>query len=304
MTGRKSFLKISSIYIVVSSLLCNQTAYAVLGFGDIVADPGSYAYYVEQIAVATDQVSEMKKAVSTADDTLDSIDDMKETAEKAYKNVKGKYYQAQRYMDKYKKVQAMLDKTPRSLEGKYKKWMELANLGVNKADKAVNLYEDPEKTIDVMYKDPRSSLYDHQANMDRRYEIEQTALKNSISEAEKVIAGTKDRMKNLEILNAEMEALSGKDGNMKLAQDHTNNLLSEIILILDQLLILTAHMAEAESLMAYNGIDEDVTTERMASVNSRAQRAAARKKSFLRILKAKNAECDRNNTFSEDTQNW
>lgn len=245
-----------------------NSAFAIFGVGDVVSDPGSYAYYAEQISVATEQVTELENMVNTAEDTLDSIDDMKKSVEKTYDSVTGIYNRGSRYFDRYKEIESLLEENPRTLEGQYKKWMTLGNKGVNLSGKTIDLLGKPEESLEVNFRDPRDPLYDHLAELDKRYQLRQSALKNSVSQASSLLAGTKQRVATAKDLAGQIDTTQ----NLKDAQDLTNAFLAEILIALNDLLRLTAHMAESEGLINFAGVDDEVMKSRSQTIGSREYR--------------------------------
>lgn len=85
---------IRKIIVVLMSL--QLSLYAVVGVGDVVTDPGSYSYYMQQIAQVTKSIDLMTTQIKTlggirtaVDDTKRKIYNTKDNLENVMKNLKG-----------------------------------------------------------------------------------------------------------------------------------------------------------------------------------------------------------------------
>jgi hypothetical protein len=107
--------------------------------------------------------------------------------------------------------------------------------------------------------------------MDKRYQLRQSALKNTVSQAESILAGTSDRIAKAKVLAGQIDGTE----NLKDAQDLTNVFLAEIDVALNELLKLTAHMAESQGLLDYTGVDDGVMASRVEDIEKREERSKA-----------------------------
>lgn len=266
MSGKStSWASRSGVFVTLFFFCCSPSI--TYGSG-IVMDPTAYIYYAEQIAQYSQQITEMKEMVATAEETLDTIDDVKKSVEKSYSAVVGSYNRGKRFVERFSDLAAMFEENPRTLEGQYNKWMNIGREGLGLTDDTLDLFLDPEKQIDNIFVDPRSSLYNHLADLDKRFQIRQTSLKNSIAKSTSLLAGTADRLDKAEELSREIDHTD----NIKDAQDLTNAFLAEMLIVLNELLKLTAHMVESEGLMHYAGVDDAVMESRIEEIEDSVDR--------------------------------
>lgn len=248
-----------TIFTAVSFLVTSTFAYAMP-----VTDLGSYVYYAEQLAEASKTVTEMKKMVSTATETMDSINDMKKTAEKSYNSVVGSYKKGQRFVKQFQDFENMFNEKPRTLEGQYAKWRKIGKKGTRLSNKTLDMFGDPEAGIETNFRDPRSPMYDYMAEMDKKFQFRQSSLKNSIAKSQSILAGTGERMDKVKDLAGEIDTTE----NVKDAQDLTNALLTEILVVINELVKLTAHMAESEGLMEFAGVEDEVMKDKAEEIEN------------------------------------
>lgn len=79
--------------------------HAVMGVGDIVSDPGAYAYFADQIAVAQD-------ALDTARETLQPVVETKDFVFGVKRNLEGTYRRAQRALAEFDRLKKYAEDDP------------------------------------------------------------------------------------------------------------------------------------------------------------------------------------------------
>jgi chromosome segregation ATPase len=240
------------VFLVFSIVLCLVFTSSAFGMG-LVTDPGAYAYFAEQVTTMSEQLAKAEEMLSKAQQQIDKVEEVKNEVNGVTQQVKGvqdqmtgTYDQGAGMVNKVKGIRDALDDTPTTLQGAREKW------------DSVRGFVDPSSTLSAYFKDPRSSDGSKIAELDRAYEIRQTALNNAIGEAEKTLQGMPQRFKEIEKMAAKID----QQPNAKAALDLNNRILIEMWTALEELKILTASLGEAQGLLNYSGFNQATADKR------------------------------------------
>lgn len=233
--------------LTLSFLLITST---VFGMG-VVTDPGSYGYLAEQITSAGKQLEKTTTLINKAKEQIDNLKAVQQKVDGVGDQLKGHYDRAKGFVADVKGIREKLEDSPTTLQGQYAKWKDLK-------------FVDPKKALDDFFKDPRSDNSDVFEALDRKYEVRQTALKNSIVEAENLLQAAPDRLKLIEKLAKQIDETK----NTKDAADLTNRLLVEMWRTTEEIKMLLAHTSEAQGLLNFSGVSKEVTTKRKEAVTA------------------------------------
>ena len=232
---------IKNFTLVILLVLCTATPAHVSGLGvyDSVANMYNsleLEQIIQQVETSLKSLEFIEKATSTAEKAYDA-------ANKNYKRAKGVY-------DDIMKTKAFYDQTKASWMGRYEKYKGVYDT-VSDTD---GMYEEFNDLLDDAFVDPRN--IDHlewKKLVDRQYDMRQLALKDLITKGEEHAQGMDKRLERVQDLVKQVdETISPKD-----AADLSNRLLTEILLVLQEML---AHDVQANSTMAalkYDGVTED-----------------------------------------------
>ena len=231
-------------------LIVSFLAFGFNSFGmGVVTDPGSYAYYAEQVTALGKQLEKATTMISKAEENIESVNKVKTEVSGVGDQLKGSYDRANGLVGQIKGVRDKLENSPTTIQGQYDKWKDLG-------------FVDPQKSLEEFFKDPRADNADVYQALDRKHEVQQTALKNSIINAENLLQAAPDRLKKIE----DLAAMIDQTKNVKDATDLTNRLLVEMLLAVEDLKMLVAYLGEAQGLLNYSGVSKEVTDARKAEV--------------------------------------
>lgn len=249
MDGKKNILRLSA-FLLVLTMVVPVPVFALFGVGDIVSDPGSYSYYVEQIKKATEQLNQLEEQVET-------LGGIQTTADQISRDVRGSYNRGASLVYRVKRLKKILDAKPSTLQGQALKWINLAQDGL---DIGGDGFVSAHQILDANFKDPRLAHrnYEIMRDLDKRYQTRQWSLKNSITKSDELLRQMPDRLKEIEDLTEQID----QTVNLKDAQDLTNRFLAEILTILTEQLALASHIAESQAVLNYQGVTEDVIEQR------------------------------------------
>ena len=240
MIGKKLILTASFLVFAVNSF----------GFGGVVTDPGSYSYYAEQITAAGEQLNKTTDILNKAKEQVNKLQNVDNSIKAAGSQMKGHYDRAKGLVDKVKGVKEKLERTPTTLQGQVAKWKNLQ-------------FVDPEKALSDYFTDPRAKNADVYKALDRKYEVRQMALKNSIVNAENLLQASPDRLKAIEELSKQIDETE----NIKDATDLNNRILVEMWTATEEIKMLLAHLVEAQGLLNFSGVSKEVVAQRKATVD-------------------------------------
>lgn len=245
---------IGKILILMASFLVFATS--SFGFGGVVTDPVSYGYFAEQITAAGEQLKKTTDVLNKAKEQVENLKVVQNKVQGVGNQLKGHYDRAKGLVDKVKGVREKLEKTPTTLQGQYAKWKNLD-------------FIDPQKALEEFFEDPRANNANLYKALDRRYEVRQMALKNSIMNAEVLLQAAPGRMKVIEGLSGQIDGTE----NVKDAADLNNRIMIEMWTAVEEIKMLLAHLAEAQGLMNFSGVSKEVTTARVKTVDEHSKRS-------------------------------
>lgn len=232
-------------------------AHAVLGVGDVVTDPGSYTYYVEQIKVATKELENLESQLKTAKSALDETKKMRSLLEGTYNHAKGT-------VNDLKDLQEEL-KTDRS------KLLEYATKWLSEEVQSGEKWIDPEDIIGKIFVDPRKTKDQNERvkDLNNKYHARHKTLEQAIVRAEQTYQEMPERYKKIEQIAVKIDTTEGT----KEALDLNNQLLAEILKAINDLVALTSYIGEAEVMALYEGADDE--TKKTEEVQRKETKAAS-----------------------------
>lgn len=260
----------------------------------VVTDPGSYMYYVEEIA-------QMVELVNKAAEQVETLGGVLTQAEKIQSNLTGHYNRAVGVVNRIKGVSEAINReSGGGIFGEARKWGNVgrkiggaAGAGAEAGGKAVrdlskitgeDIYADTKEILDEVFTDPRSidNAEDRHRSLSRRYQIQQGALKEVVARSERTLTGVKDRMQNIE----ELAAMIDSTANQKDAQDLTNRLLVELLATMTDMLHIAALSNQAEALNNYRGVSESGIKERQKALDTVVSSASSLEDALSKATKA------------------
>lgn len=257
--------------VVAVSLAIPAHAWAILGMGDIVSDPASYGYYIEQIAAMGKQTQEAIKQVQT-------LGGIRTTVEDTQRAITGTYNRGMGLINDVERLQKRVGSTPSTLDGNFRKWSGIVGSTANiakkagsTADSAADNYYDAREVLDDNFEDPRSRRKPGSGpnfSADRQYQISQSSLKDAVAAAEDTLQALPKRVSTLSDLASQIDGTK----NLKDAADLQNRFLAEILQTLHELVAITARLGEAQALQSYTGVNDEAMAERVEEVKKAVDR--------------------------------
>lgn len=246
-------------------------AWAFLGIGDVVSDPMSYTYYVQQIKEMTEQTQNAIKQVET-------LGGIRTTAQDMYRSTVGTYNRGMGIIRDVERMKNRLNSDPSTLDGQFHKWSgvlgdvsQTAGQTGRTLDGATGLYVDARQVLDENFEDPRKrkKMMAHVPNMskDRQYHVSQSALRDAVAAADEVLQTMPDRVSGLEDLVNQIDSTK----NLKDAADLQNRFLAEILKTLYELMNVVSRIGEAQSLQFYQGVDDAAMENRIEATRRAAE---------------------------------
>lgn len=243
----------------------------------VVTDPTSYSYYVEQIKQGVELVEKTAKQVETMGGVLTE-------AQKIYSTATGHYNRAMSLVNRISRLSnAISRESTGGIFGEAKKWgnvgrqiggigraagSEIGHIGkdVDKYGRKLDdltgsdLYVDTKEMLDEVFTDPRTieNREDRYRSLDRRYQVQQGALKEVVARAERTLGGISDRLKVVE----ELANMIDRTENQKDAQDLTNRILVEVLAALIDMIQIAALSNQAQALAQYQGASDAAMQQR------------------------------------------
>ncbi|MGL1861430.1 MAG: type IV secretion system protein [Pseudodesulfovibrio sp.] len=196
------------------------------------------------------ELEQMIAQVEASMEQLEFVEQATATAQKAYDGANMNYKRAKGVYDDLVKTKEFLDQTRASWMGRYEKYKGIYDT-VTDTD---GLYEEFNDLLDDAFVDPRNiDPMEWKKLVDRQYDMRQLALKDLIVKGDEHAQGMDKRIEKVQDLAKQVdETVNEKD-----AADLANRLLTEILLVLQEML---AHDVQANSTMAalsYEGVTED-----------------------------------------------
>lgn len=244
-----------ALFLVLAAVLAMPvpSAFAILGLGDIVSDPGSYGYYVQQI-------KEAQKAVSEAQKQVETLGGIKTTADQAKRAVMGNYNRAMGLVNDLQRLEKKLASTPTTIQGSAKKWLSLGDAGLEIGEDGFYAVG---KILDTHWIDPRDLKKNAERlkHLDQIYQVKQASLRGNIEASDEILRTMPERLKKIAGLADQIDHTE----NIKDAQDLTNRFLAEILKVLAEMSAIAAKIGESYALMNYQGVSEATMQQRMQS---------------------------------------
>ena len=232
------------------SLAIHSNSWGVFGVGDIVSDPGSYAYYAEQIASATEQVSALTEQL----EQVKSLVNLQKLTEKGVTSMAGDmigiYNNAIDFVDATDELIETSVELPTELENQFYK--ELGD-----SEDTLKGFERMEKFLDSKYNDPLSADFDPIRFAFFRSEIEKTAADTLLKSAAQRLSETAPRIETLADLAAKIDDTE----NIKDAADLNNRFNGEILLVLTEINDTFQQLAQLEAFGKLKGGKSDIAAE-------------------------------------------
>lgn len=279
-------MKTLKFYILLGFLCLNlifpAPGFCLFGVGDIVSDPTSYTYYVEQIQQSVKNFEELQKQLETAKETYAEVQDMNDQLTGAYNSAVGLVEDLTSIKDEIQtNPSAMLKYANKFLEQELKD----------------GEYIDPEIILDEVFVDPRESKtpVDRLKGLHKKYQVRQAALGEAIKKAEKTIQATPEKIKEISDLAAKIDSTP----NVKAAQDLTNRLLTEILKTLTDLVYLSAQIGEAQALVNFQGVDSTKTEQIEKDLEAYKDKRSSYRP-MEDYLNKKGIEVDEDSSFQDD----
>ena len=261
---------ISALLVLAGVLIVPSHAWAV---GDVVTDPKSYGYYVQQLKEMGKQTQEAIKQVQT-------LGGIRTTVEDTQRAVTGTYNRGMGLINDVERLKKRVGSDPSTLDGNFRKWSgivgsasSMAGRAESTADRAAGHYYDAREVLDDNFEDPRTRKKSGGArtpnfSADRQYQIGQSSLKDAVAAAEGTLQELPKRVSTLSGLAEQIDGTK----NLKDAADLQNRFLAEILQTLHELVSITARLGEAQALQYYIGVDDAAMTERVEEVKKAADR--------------------------------
>jgi len=248
----KKLISTFCIYLILSS-----NAWALFGAGDIVSDPTSYTYYVEQIKQATEQLENLQEQLETAKNIYGEVEDMR-------KQLIGAYDQATGMVNDLSNIREEIENNPTAM-AKYAKKFLSHEMGDDD-------FVDPRVLIEGIFKDPRmpQEKVEKLKTLNEKYHARQKTLEDAITESEKTLNGMPERYELLEDLAGRIDSTP----NVKAAMDLNNRILAEILKILTDHLALVAHIGEAQSIVNFDGATDEATAQREQEIEENIEKSS------------------------------
>lgn len=241
--GKVLFI-IGIIWTIVMFFHLNR-AHAILGMGDIVSDPGSYAYYAEQIE---GMALELEKLEESYGELMKHMEKLQNITDK----MQGYYDKAQATANKIQGFVDSVSEVPHSFSELQSKWFkikgEIATIAGGK------------EMLDKIFGDIRRlgedgrSIYEI---INDRYQSKQEILKDSIAASNKDLSSVGNDLAEIQNLANEI----GKTKTIKESQDLANVILIKQLLVQRRLLSSFNRFSMAQSMISFEGISDEVNNE-------------------------------------------
>ena len=225
--------------------------------GMAVSDTTSHLYLSKNLEEAVQQLETAMKQLELVQQSTDTI-------KKTYQEATAQYGRAKGLYDEIMRVKKFYDTTKRSMMGRYQKIKKFYELSENDPQKAIEGFVE---LIDDGFKDPRTTDPEEWKRiLDKQFDFRQLALKEVIERGEESIEEMQRRLERVqELANQVDETVNPKD-----AQDLTNRLLSEILLVLQEQMAMNLQYQQTMAALKYKGVTEN-------SIKKRQERLQALK---------------------------
>ena len=215
------------------SLTFNNT-YAVFGVGDIVSDPGSYGYYVEQLKSMSDQLEQFNEINEKTDQILND-------AHEIFNFSKG-------VQNKFKDEQAIYNTYRNTLNGLQRKKLDFSR-GFDPKD----LRDVIDINLDGIYVDPDDPLFNTDYMKKSRNYERQRLLKQSLIKSEEKLT---EVGQSYELIN-EYAKQAQQTRSVKASNDLQNTILLEILKSVNSLVEVMSTLGQAEMALKYTHYNKE-----------------------------------------------
>lgn len=229
---------------------CLPSSYALFGVGDVVSDPGSYAYYIEQIEAMTQQLEKAEEVINVSE----AIDD---GVQSVAGDLVGSYNRTVGLIEAMDKLVKTAEELPVELEDELYKQL-------GQSEEEYSDFELMEKYLDEKFKDPLSPDYDpikHDFYLSQLLKKSAKTLLKSVAEN---LGKTTPRVKNLAELGAEID----NTANIKDSQDLTNRYLAEILNVITELNTTFQQFMQIKAFVEYGRGESEVVQNRLENDKS------------------------------------
>lgn len=238
-----------TFYIIMVSMV---VAYSGQVYSFTVTDPGSYTYYVEQIAEAKKTYDSIQEGIETSQEILTETANMKN-------NLQGSYNSTMGSIDDAKNIKKRLKDKSSSVTQGYK------NASKGNGSTGGTKFKSMDEYLNKVFKDPKYASKPNPAVANLRINTRQRAYKNTILISEAIMEGQSERLKNLDKLARKID----RTENVKEATDLTNRMLVEIIRLNIEMLAVQVSLAEAYGLSNFSGIEKGDDAKHLQAMNAK-----------------------------------
>jgi len=236
---------------VICFAIINKDAYAILGAGDVVSDPISYSYYVEQIEAATEQIEQAKEQVENLAGLRDQVDNLTE-------QFRGNYNRALNLVNAVGDLYKEIDSIPSSFDAAENEFNSLTG--------DYEAYSKVDENLNKAFNDPRRKNYNPHLIDVYKYNLQQLDKKNVIRASEGILEKQRERIETLQDISGQIDTTE----NTKDATDLNNRFLAEIVRGQIEILAVLVRMSKMNALATYSGYEDDVAKERVKLLEDRA----------------------------------
>ena len=235
-----------------------KRASAILGMGDIVSDPASYGYYAEQIEA---MAAELEKLEESYDELTQHTEKLQNITDK----MQGYYTKAKATADQIKGFVDSVSEVPHSFSDLQNKWFRIKG--------QIETIAGGKEMLDQIFGDIRKlgddgrSIYEI---INDRYQSKQQVLKDAIAASNKDLSGVGDELDEIQQLANEI----GRTQTLKESQDLANIILIKQLIVQRRLLSSFNRFSMAQSLISFEGVRDDVSSEiKVQLVEGKSQKA-------------------------------
>lgn len=222
-------------------LVWSSLGFPLGGVGDVVTDPGSYAYYAEQIKAATEQINALNKQIKNLENLIQIQRVMEGGITAVAGDLIGVYNNAVDLVKATKRLKKTTDELPSELQNRYYKEIEGSK-------DTLEGFEKMEKFLAKNYRNPLSGDYDPLKYDLFRNMVEQSALKDILNNTSQSLSMTGERVETIDNLANKIDETQ----NVKDSADLSNRLLTEILIVLHEMNVTMNQFSQIQALGKYH----------------------------------------------------
>jgi hypothetical protein len=250
-------LKVLALALIAFAVFTPRTLYAVIGTDNIVTDPPSYTYYVQQIEQATEMLQRMQQEVETLGGLKTATDDVKRQVyrvQDAFRNAMNNYIQAS------ESLANSVANTPERIDKLFS--TDRDSITTSSSDGGI-FYEDTAAFLDDVYlasgtMDAAKFLHINDDRLRRyvRKDLTRLAWKKLLYNQDEFNKRQDNRLKRVkEMMKHINESIDGDDTVTVIAmQVNIATLLGELVQTQTELLELQRSLATAQALEKYTEV--------------------------------------------------